>query len=190
MPNTPHAATYVTIRSALFAGVAIGAAVAVALPALLRPVAAALVHHLRSHAAEKGTGAADKSENGTHAVRAGASVRIPREELTEVVAACLQAAGATAAHARASAEVLVFADCRGIPSHGVNRADFYAAELEEKLVDGAAEPVVAVDSGCCALVDGRNALGAVVCPARLSRTLILSVTLALTLPLTLTPTLT
>ena len=187
MPNTPHAATYVTIRSALFAGVAIGAAVAVALPALLRPVAAALVHHLRSGAAEKGTGAA---ENGTHAVRAGASVRIPREELTEVVAACLQAAGATAAHARASAEVLVFADCRGIPSHGVNRADFYAAELEEKLVDGAAEPVVAVDSGCCALVDGRNALGAVVCPARLSRTLILKVTLALTLPLTLTPALT
>ena len=187
MLNSPPAVTYVSIRSALFAGVAIGAAVAVALPALLRPVAATLVHHLRSGAAEKGTGAA---ENGTHAVRAGASVRIPREELTEVVAACLQAAGATAAHARASAEVLVFADCRGIPSHGVNRADFYAAELEEKLVDGAAEPVVAVDSGCCALVDGRNALGAVVCPARLSRTLILSVTLALTLPLTLTPTLT
>ena len=143
-----------TLRSALLAGVAIGAAAAVALPAL--------VHHLRGAAAEKGTGAADKGENGTHAVRAGASVRIPREELTEVVAACLQAAGATAAHARASAEVLVFADCRGIPSHGVNRADFYAAELEEKLVDGAAEPVVAVDSGCCALVDGRNALGAVV----------------------------
>ena len=161
--DPPRAVAYVTLRSALLAGVAIGAAAAVALPALLRPVATALVHHLRGAAAEKGTGAADKGENGgTHAVRAGASVRIPREELTEVVAACLQAAGATAAHARASAEVLVFADCRGIPSHGVNRADFYAAELEEKLVDGAAEPVVAVDSGCCALVDGRNALGAVV----------------------------
>ena len=160
--DAPRAVAYVTLRSALLAGVAIGAAAAVALPALLRPVATALVHHLRGAAAEKGTGAADKGENGTHAVRAGASVRIPREELTEVVAACLLAAGATAAHARASADVLVFADCRGIPSHGVNRADFYAAELEEKLVDGAAEPVVAVDSGCCALVDGRNALGAVV----------------------------
>ena len=154
MHDTPHAATNVTIRSALLAGVAIGAAVAVALPALVR--------RLRGGAAETGTGAADKGENGTHAVRAGASVRIPRGELTEVVAACLQAAGATAAHAQASAEVLVFADCRGIPSHGVNRADFYAAELEDKLVDGAAEPMVAVDSGCCALVDGRNALGAVV----------------------------
>ena len=155
MLDTPHVATNVTIRSALLAGVAIGAAVAVALPALVR--------RLRGGAAEMGSGAADKGENGTHAVRAGASVRIPRGELTEVVAACLQAAGATAAHAQASAEVLVFADCRGIPSHGVNRADFYAAELEDKLVDGAAEPMVAVDSGCCALVDGRNALGAVVC---------------------------
>ena len=30
----------------------------------------------------------------------------------------------------------MFADCRGIPSHGVNRADFYAGEIESGAIDG------------------------------------------------------
>ena len=99
----------------------------------------------------------------TQAVRGGGpSVRVPRDDLIQAVAACLTAAGAAAEHAALSARVLVFADCRGIPSHGVNRADFYASELEGGLIDGSATPVVVEDSGCCAVVDGRNGLGAVV----------------------------
>lgn len=129
-------------KLALLAGGAALGAVAASLPALLRRLRA--------------------PSGGTHAVRAGASIRVPRYELEELVSACLCAAGATEAHARAVAKVLIFADARGIPSHGVNRCDFYASELEHGLVDGAAEPAVAVDSGCCAVVDGRNALGAVV----------------------------
>jgi LDH2 family malate/lactate/ureidoglycolate dehydrogenase len=39
------------------------------------------------------------------------------------------------------------------------RHRFYAAELVAGLVDGAAEPTVANDSGCCAVLDGNNALG-------------------------------
>ena len=99
----------------------------------------------------------------TQAVRGGGpSIRISRKELEALVAACLKAAGAPAAHAALCARVLCFADCRGIPSHGVNRADFYCAELERGLIDGGATPIVAEDSGCCAVVDGRNGMGAVV----------------------------
>lgn len=103
-----------------------------------------------------------QSAASTHAVRGGAShVNVPRGELSRLVAACLEKAGATAQHAELVASVLVYADSRGIPSHGVNRADFYCTELERGLVDGQAEPVVEKDEGCCALVDGQNGLGAV-----------------------------
>ena len=125
---------------------AIGIA-ASALPSLLR--------RLLSRARGDGGG-------GTHAVRDGATIRLPQTDLTNVVSACLRAAGATEAHAAMSAESLVYADTRGIPSHGVNRAEFYAAELAAGLINGAASPTVTRDDGCCALVDGNNALGAVV----------------------------
>ena len=45
-------------------------------------------------------------------------------------------AGAAPAHAAQAADVLAYADSRGIPSHGANRADTYANEIEAKLVDG------------------------------------------------------
>ena len=83
--------------------------------------------------------------------------------LTDFLAACLTAAGAVPAHAAQAADVLAYADSRGIPSHGANRADTYANEIEAKLVDGVASPVVERSSGCTAVIDGRNALGAVVC---------------------------
>ena len=56
---------------------------------------------------------------------------------------------------------MTFADARGIPSHGCNRADTYINEIVAGLVDVSAEPVVTQRSGCCAVVDGRNGLGAV-----------------------------
>lgn len=54
------------------------------------------------------------------------------------------------------------ADRRGIPSHGVNRAEFYCRELSGGLVDGAAGPALQTEGPSFAVVDGRNALGAVV----------------------------
>jgi LDH2 family malate/lactate/ureidoglycolate dehydrogenase len=64
-----------------------------------------------------------------------------------------------------AASVLVYADCRGIPSHGVNRADFYASEIASGAVDGTATPIVERDSGSCATINGRNGLGTVVARA-------------------------
>jgi len=135
-----------TLRTNLLAA-ATGAALAYVLPAIyrrLRPSTAA----------------------STHAVRGGSShVNVPHDELSRLVAACLEKAGTTPKHAELVASVLVYADSRGIPSHGVNRADFYCTELERGLVDGQAEPVVEKDEGCCAVVNGQNGLGAV-CSAR------------------------
>ena len=59
------------------------------------------------------------------------------------------------------ASVLCYADARGIPSHGCNRADTYVNEIAAGLVDACAEPTVERVEGCCALVDGRNGPGAV-----------------------------
>lgn len=53
-------------------------------------------------------------------------------------------------------------DVRGITSHGVNRLYLYCHDLERKTVDGAGTPVVESETDAVAMVDGRNAQGAVV----------------------------
>ena len=103
-------------------------------------------------------------EKSTHAVRAGLndSLRVPGDVLERFLTECLTAAGATREHAATAAAVLAFADARGIPSHGANRADTYANEIEAGVVDGHAEPAIEFKSGGCAVIDGKNALGTVV----------------------------
>lgn len=99
------------------------------------------------------------------AVRAGDAIFIGEDKLLRVVVACLEKSGVAAEHAPLVAEVLVAADRRGIPSHGVNRLELYCKELQAGLIDGRATPVLmpGCDGPSTAVVDGRNALGAVVC---------------------------
>eukprot|EP00565_Helicotheca_tamesis_P004950 CAMPEP_0185741748 /NCGR_PEP_ID=MMETSP1171-20130828/39122_1 /TAXON_ID=374046 /ORGANISM="Helicotheca tamensis, Strain CCMP826" /LENGTH=442 /DNA_ID=CAMNT_0028413733 /DNA_START=34 /DNA_END=1362 /DNA_ORIENTATION=- len=102
----------------------------------------------------------------TNAVRSGLSdnksaIRLPRSNLEEFLSQILVKAGASPSHADLAASVLAYADYRGIPSHGANRADLYANELSAGAVDGHAIPVVEQKSGCCAVVNGKNGLGAV-----------------------------
>jgi LDH2 family malate/lactate/ureidoglycolate dehydrogenase len=49
--------------------------------------------------------------------------QVPIQDLIDVTRQCLMAEGATAEHAAIVADVLVAADCRGVPSHGVNRLE-------------------------------------------------------------------
>eukprot|EP00928_Gymnodinium_smaydae_P087088 TRINITY_DN71424_c0_g1_i1.p1 TRINITY_DN71424_c0_g1~~TRINITY_DN71424_c0_g1_i1.p1 ORF type:complete len:435 (+),score=75.92 TRINITY_DN71424_c0_g1_i1:34-1338(+) len=100
--------------------------------------------------------------SSSEVVKSGSDVHVDRRELTALVAACLERAGAAAAHAPLVADCLVSADCRGVPSHGVNRAELYCGELKNGLIDGSATPCVATETAGTANVDGRNALGAVV----------------------------
>ena len=102
------------MRVATVCGIGAGLVVGLSLPRIVR--------YLRTAGATLKSGS-----TGTHAVRAGledaSSVRVAYSELVDVVAGCLVGAGASRAHAELTAELLVYADARGIPSHGVNRAD-------------------------------------------------------------------
>ena len=101
-------------------------------------------------------------KNDTHAVRSFEEcLRIPRESLEQFISELLIKAGASPSHATLVSSVLVYADARSIPSHGVNRADTYINEILAGVVDGRIAPVIEKKEGCCAVVDGRNGLGAV-----------------------------
>ncbi|SAL77737.1 malate/L-lactate dehydrogenase [Caballeronia arvi] len=70
----------------------------------------------------------------------------------------LLAAGATDAGAEAAAKALVYADARGLSSHGVARLPMYLAQLRNGRVDGAAKPVIVRDKGAAFLVDAADGL--------------------------------
>jgi len=95
-------------------------------------------------------------------VRSGAEVRVSAAELRAAVAACLERAGAPRERAPLVADVLVAADERGVPSHGVNRAEMYCNELRNGLINGSADPLVSCETASTANIDGQNSLGAVV----------------------------
>ena len=101
----------------------------------------------------------------THAVRNGlsssTSIRLARDKLDALLSDIFVQVGCTRANANLVANVLSYADARGIPSHGVNRADTYVNEIQAGLVNVRAVPVVVKCTGCCAVIDGKNGLGAV-----------------------------
>ena len=108
----------------------------------------------------------NRNEDTTHAVRSGlssdSSVRIDRAKLDNLMSRIIQHAGnCTKGKADLVANVLTYADSRGIPSHGANRCDTYVNELAAGLVDGTVDPIVESCSGACAVINGRNGLGAV-----------------------------
>ncbi|CAK8988269.1 unnamed protein product [Durusdinium trenchii] len=108
------------------------------------------------------SGAKKAVESSSDVVKSGSFVFVGREQLEKTVASCLKAAGAPPDKAQLVAQVLVAADARGIPSHGVNRAEMYCGELKAKLIDPGADPKISSDSASAANVDGCNGLGAVV----------------------------
>ena len=73
-------------------------------------------------------------------VKSGVDVFVKKDQLEEAVASCLKAVGTPPDKAALVAKVLVAADCRGIPSHGVNRAEMYCGELKAGLIDPEGQP--------------------------------------------------
>lgn len=80
--------------------------------------------------------------------------------LTRFCAALFEAAGTPADVAATVAESLVYADLRGVVSHGVLRMEIYLRRIAERMVDPHAEVAIAEDGGATVLVDGRNNFGA------------------------------
>ena len=72
-------------------------------------------------------------------------------------------AGADAAMASATADALVYADARGLASHGVTRVGQYAAHLSNGRADGKAQPRIVASRGGAALASAGNGLAYAAC---------------------------
>jgi LDH2 family malate/lactate/ureidoglycolate dehydrogenase len=81
------------------------------------------------------------------------------EALEDFAQRVLEAAGAPAARARLAASVLVYANLRGVDSHGVQLLPHYVAQIAAGDVNPAAEGHVVRESGACLLYDGEHGLG-------------------------------
>ncbi|OLP87128.1 Malate dehydrogenase [Symbiodinium microadriaticum] len=129
---------------------------------LLTPSLAALAGVALGIFLERSRRAKGSRQSSRDVVNSGEDLRVERGELEAAVAACLEAAGAPKPKANLVARVLVAADCRGIPSHGVNRTEMYCGELRAGLINPDAMPRLSSETVSTANVDGLNGLGAVV----------------------------
>jgi LDH2 family malate/lactate/ureidoglycolate dehydrogenase len=87
-------------------------------------------------------------------------IRIQRERLTAFCGDVFVRLKLPAADARAAAEVLVAADARGIPSHGVGRLWRYANGLRSGLMIPDAKPETVTETPTSLVVNARGAMGA------------------------------
>ncbi|THD18712.1 malate dehydrogenase [Fasciola hepatica] len=90
----------------------------------------------------------------THVVR--------KEDVVDFCARCVEKVGISSEHSRVLGEVLVAGDYRGHYSHGINRLAMYVRDVELKVCDSNATPVIEKQTASTALVNGKNLLGPVV----------------------------
>ena len=86
--------------------------------------------------------------------------RIAIDVLTAFCANVFVKLGLTPAAAHQAAEVLVAADVRGIPSHGVGRLWRYVNGLKTRLMLPDAEPEIVMDTPTSIVVDAKGGMGA------------------------------
>jgi (2R)-3-sulfolactate dehydrogenase (NADP+) len=84
-------------------------------------------------------------------------------QLDDLGRRALERAGANSAMAAATARALVYADARGMASHGVARVPQYATHLANGRADGAAQPGIVRAKGGALLVDARCGLAFPAC---------------------------
>ena len=84
-------------------------------------------------------------------------------EIERRVAAALQAAGAAAPMAQATARALVLAEAQGLGSHGLSRVGQYATHLRNGRVNGAAVPKVLQRKGGALVIDADEGLAFPAC---------------------------
>jgi LDH2 family malate/lactate/ureidoglycolate dehydrogenase len=86
--------------------------------------------------------------------------RISPDALVEFCTQVFSAAGVPADVGRTVSDSLVYADLRGVESHGVLRMEIYLRRAAEGMVDPQAAISIVQDGGATALVDGGNNFGA------------------------------
>ena len=85
--------------------------------------------------------------------------RFPAAELRSLVAAIFTRCGMGDEDAALLADSLVFADLRGVHSHGILRVPEYVEKLTVKGVNPRGRPFVVSEFGGCLVVDGDNSMG-------------------------------
>src|SRR5206468_3448613 len=85
------------------------------------------------------------------------------EQLHDLAHRALARAGAHPAMAAATARALVYADARGLSSHGVARIPQYAVHLKNGRADGSARPKIVAAKGGAVLVDAASGLAFEAC---------------------------
>jgi len=89
--------------------------------------------------------------------------RLDLDALQDLASRSLARAGASDEMAGATARALVYAEARGLASHGVSRIAQYATHLRNGRADGKAQAAVAAGRGGAALVDARSGLAYLAC---------------------------
>jgi (2R)-3-sulfolactate dehydrogenase (NADP+) len=89
--------------------------------------------------------------------------RLSVEQLRELAQRALVHAGADATMASTTADALVYADARGLASHGVTRVAQYAAHLLNGRADGNAQPRIVASKGGAALISAGSGLAYPAC---------------------------
>ncbi|XP_044735355.1 uncharacterized oxidoreductase YjmC-like isoform X2 [Chrysoperla carnea] len=87
---------------------------------------------------------------------------IPLKEARRFMYDCFVAAGASPEHASLHADMMIFADTRGVFGHGMARLETTCCNLKNKKICGKSIPEILNESPCIAYIDGKHALGAVV----------------------------
>jgi LDH2 family malate/lactate/ureidoglycolate dehydrogenase len=86
-------------------------------------------------------------------------VRIPKDELQEMVTQIFLKVGLDAGQASTIARHLVLANLRGVDSHGVSRVPIYVQRLEKGLTNKGNHVEIERESGAFALLDAQNISG-------------------------------
>jgi (2R)-3-sulfolactate dehydrogenase (NADP+) len=89
--------------------------------------------------------------------------RLSLEQLHDLAQRALERAGANALMASTTAEALVYAEARGLASHGVTRLSQYAAHLSNGRADGNAQPRIVASRGGTALISAASGLAYPAC---------------------------
>jgi (2R)-3-sulfolactate dehydrogenase (NADP+) len=94
--------------------------------------------------------------------------RVTLEALQHLAQSALAHAGANDDMAKATAKALVYAEARGLASHGVSRIGQYAAHLANGRADGNARPAIAAERAGAVLIDARCGLAYPACELAVS----------------------
>lgn len=89
-------------------------------------------------------------------------MRYHAQKVKEYCARVMSAAGLRAEAAEVFAQALVYADLRGVGSHGVTRLRVYAKRVSSGVIRGDTEPEILTDCGGAITVDAKDGIGAYV----------------------------